>query len=536
MIKRFICLVTVAFLFPLFASAKGFGDKGENTALAKIKKDIDTLCSEKMEGRLTGTDGEQLAANYIESRFQQIGLSPYKGKYKNEFTSVGGTRLGKNAYFKLFDKNLILNSDVIFMPFGEGNSLSGFAYPEVFEQDNVWLVSLKKMKTFENINPQKSMYEFAKLAAENHSKGIVFLNDIDATIDLSASNLGKFEPISIPVAFISHKAYNYFIKPNLKKDWIEFDAKLGFEEAKSTGKNVMGLIDNRAALTIVIGSHYDHLGNLGVLYPGANSVSGIAGLLYLATLLNDDQFSQYNYLFVAFSGKEQNLQGSKAFVKQNETLLNSYSCFVNLDMIGSLNPKNRNIYVSGINTSSTWLPTIFKINTTSLKLNIDSSGYGLSDITPFYLKNIPVLNVSTGCGLDYMTANDKPNKVSQNSVLEVSNFLYRTIADLSKQTKLTFSKTYDVLPDIQKLKVDLGIIPDFTFNENGIRIDGCVPMKLADKAGLQAGDVIMKIGEFTIIDFDDYIEAIKKSNKEKETVIVVKRDGIEFKFFVLLKD
>ena len=84
---------------------------------------------------------------------------------------------------------------------------------------------------------------------------------------------------------------------------------------------------------------------------------------------------------------------------------------------------------------------------------------------------------------------------------------------------------------------DLQIIPIEKIQpENGIRIDGCIPMKIADKAGIQAGDVIMKMGEFTIIDFDDYIEAIKKTNKEKETVIVVKRDGIEFKFFVLLKD
>jgi S1-C subfamily serine protease len=92
------------------------------------------------------------------------------------------------------------------------------------------------------------------------------------------------------------------------------------------------------------------------------------------------------------------------------------------------------------------------------------------------------------------------------------------------------------LPEIQKLKVDIGILPDFSFNENGIRIDGCIPFKLADKSGLLAGDIITKIGEFTIIDFDDYIEAIKKSNKEKETAITVNRGGVVFKFFMLMKE
>jgi hypothetical protein len=152
MIKRYIRLLIIAILLPFFTAAKRGSDKWEKSVLASIKKDIDTLCSENMEGRLTGSDGEQLAANYIESRFKQIGLSPYKGNYQSAFSSISRTQLVKNAYFKLFDKNLILNSEVLFMEYGLGNSMNGFAYPEVYEQGNVWLVSLKAMKTFENTN------------------------------------------------------------------------------------------------------------------------------------------------------------------------------------------------------------------------------------------------------------------------------------------------------------------------------------------------------------------------------------------------
>jgi hypothetical protein len=354
-------------------------------------------------------------------------------------------------------------------------------------------------------------------------------------VDLSPSNLGKFSPIPIPVAFISYNAYNHFIKPNLKKDWIEFEAKFSYEDAKSDGKNVMGYLDNNAEFTIVIGSHFDHVGNRGV-YPGANSVSGVASLLFLAAELDKDEFSKYNYLFIAFSGKEQNLLGSKSFVKQYDTSLSSFNCMLNIDMIGGLSPKNRNLYISGVNTSASWLPILNQINTPNLKLNIDSSGYGFSDYTSFYTKNIPVLNFSTGCGIDYLTTNDKPSVASQNSILEVSNYVFNVLTELISQTKLSFNKTVDILPEIQKLKVDIGILPDFSFNENGIRIDGCIPFKLADKSGLLAGDIITKIGEFTIIDFDDYIEAIKKSNKEKETAITVNRGGVVFKFFMLMKE
>jgi aminopeptidase YwaD len=536
MIKRNIRLLIIAILLPVFVSAKKGSDKWEKSVLATIKKDIDTLCGENMEGRLTGSDGEQLAANYIESRFKQIGLSPYKEKYQSAFSSISRTQLIKNAYFKLFDKNLILNSEVLFMEYGLGNSMSGFAYPEVYEQGNVWLVSLKAMKTFENVNPQKSMYEFAKQAVLQKATGVIFLNDIDAMIDLSPTNLGKFDPINIPVAFITYNAYNHFIKPNLKKDWIEFDSKIGYEQAKSDGKNAMGYLDNNAEFTIVIGAHYDHIGNIGGKYPGANSVSGVASLLFLASELQKAEFSKYNYLFIAFSGKEQNLLGSKTFVNQNDTSLNSINCMLNIDMIGGVSPKNRNLYISGVNTSASWLPFLNQANTSNLKLNIDSSGYGFSDYTSFYTKNIPVLNFSMGCGIDYLTTNDKPTVVSHNSILEVSNYVFNSIKEINSQTKLSFNKTFDILPEIQKLKVDVGILPDFSFNENGIRIDGCIPYKLANKSGLQAGDIITKIGEFIIIDFDDYIEAIKKSNKEKETAITVNRGGVEFKFFMLMKE
>jgi hypothetical protein len=46
--------------------------------------------------------------------------------------------------------------------------------------------------------------------------------------------------------------------------------------------------------------------------------------------------------------------------------------------------------------------------------------------------------------------------------------------------------------------------------------------------------VIVKIGEYPVVDYDDYIKAIKKSSDDRETAIVVRRGKEEYKFFVLL--
>ena len=97
-----------------------------------------------------------------------------------------------------------------------------------------------------------------------------------------------------------------------------------------------------------------------------------------------------------------------------------------------------------------------------------------------------------------------------------------------------FTKTNDILTKLEKLKADIGILPDFTFNQNGIRVGTCIANKAAQSVGMKSGDVILKIGDYKIIDFDDYINAINKSERGRETTLVVKRGQLEYKFFMVL--
>jgi C-terminal processing protease CtpA/Prc len=105
---------------------------------------------------------------------------------------------------------------------------------------------------------------------------------------------------------------------------------------------------------------------------------------------------------------------------------------------------------------------------------------------------------------------------------------------MNLNSKPVFTKTNDYIPRIENLKTNLGIIPDNSFEQNGIRVGACLPNKMAEKAGILNGDIISKIGEFIIVDMNDYIEALTKTDKGKEITIIVKRDKYEFKFFVVL--
>lgn len=532
MIKKYVLFVG------LFMSLNCFGkkidDKSDNTPAGKIKNDISELCSAKFEGRLAGTDGEKLAADYIENRFKEMNIPEYKSKYQWDFTFKGGVRLGNNAYFKVFENKLAIGADVIFLPYGKGNSLMGSAMPNVNEPDNVWLIPISKLKLNVASNPQKVLHDYAQDCANQQASAVLFLNDVDASQDLSMLNLNSFEQVKVPVLFMNAKAYQTHIKPNLRKDWIEIDGKLGYENSNVTSRNVIACIDNKAPFNIVIAAHYDHIGNTGTLYQGADhNASGVAALLSVAEMVKAYNLKRFNYIFLALSGHESDMQGAKAFLQQNEFMLNNISCMINLDMLGRLDNAKKELFVNGVGTSPAWGPLLQKVNK-GLSLQIDSTGVGYSDYNLFYYKSIPVLNVSTGYHDDYNRESDEEKKINYNGIVEISGFVYRMIFDLDKQSKLIFNITKNMMAELSNLKSDIGVIHDFTFNQNGCRIAATLPGSTADKAGMLHGDVIIKIGAFNIIDLEDYKEALSKSITGKEITIVVKRGKTDYKFFVVL--
>jgi S1-C subfamily serine protease len=129
---------------------------------------------------------------------------------------------------------------------------------------------------------------------------------------------------------------------------------------------------------------------------------------------------------------------------------------------------------------------------------------------------------------------DVENKINANGVFDIASFSYRILAELDKQTKLIFNHTKDIMPALKKIKSDIGVVHDFSFNQNGCRVATTLPGSKAAKAGILSGDVLIKIGAFPIIDVEDYIESLNKSTPGKEVTIIVKRGKMDYKFFVVL--
>ncbi len=526
-------LLCLLFLPSVVFCQKG-ADKTDQLPASKLKKDIEYLASDELQGRLVGSKGEQLAADYITKRFNDLGIAPYHSKYQWDFIIKNGIKIGSFAYFKVNDTKLVIGSDVIQMPYSHGDRIRGAALPFVDEADNVWLISMKSIKADASNVPFKLLYEKAKECISNGATSVIFFNDIDPSKDINLINHPSFDPLAVPVVVINYKAFLSVIKPTMKKDWIDIDARLGYEDDNLIAKNVAAIIDNNAPLTIVLTANYDHLGMNGEIYNGANNnASGVASLLALAEMIKTNDLKRYNFLFLAFSGTTFDDAGAVNFLKENSRNLSAFSCLIDLNMLGRFNKVSKSLFVSGVGTSPVW-GSLLQTNSKAFVLKTDSAGVGYGAYSLFYKKNIPLLSFSTGYNSDYAKPTDDADKINYAAQVEIDNYIYKIISDLEKQARPTFTETINMAEKLEKLRSNIGIVPDCSYTEDGIRIAVCITNKMADKAGLQTDDIIIQIAEFPIADFDDYMQAMNKLQKGRELPVTVKRGKNEFKFFVVL--
>jgi len=296
------------------------------------------------------------------------------------------------------------------------------------------------------------------------------------------------------------------------------------------GRNVLGFI--------VIGAHYDHLGYGGegslfrgdekAIHNGADdNASGVALMLNLASKLRATNVNN-NYLFIAFSGEEMGLLGSNYFVKNATIDVAKMNYMINMDMVGKMNADST-LAVYGVGTSPRFKQAL-TANNQFFKLVENESGIGPSDHTSFYLGDVPVLHFFTGQHEDYHKPGDDASKLNYEGMNMISDYIFDIITDLDSNGKLSFRKTKNESEETPRFKVGLGVVPDYLFDGKGMRIDGVSDDKPAQKAGLQKGDVVVKLGDSTVVDMMSYMRALSIFEKGNKSKVLVLRDGKEVIF------
>lgn len=305
------------------------------------------------------------------------------------------------------------------------------------------------------------------------------------------------------------------------------------EGEEKTCTNVVGFLDNGAINTIIIGAHYDHLGlggsgsgslstEVDEIHNGADdNASGVAALLYIAEQLSKGKDKKNNYLFIAFSGEELGLFGSKHYADNPTIDLATANYMINMDMVGRLDSV---LVINGVGTSPSWNTSLDKVKTKGFTITTTESGVGPSDHTSFYRKDIPSIHFFTGQHKDYHKPTDDADLVNHEGIQQVGDYILALIHELNGQDKLAFTKTKDT--DSRKaasFKVTLGVMPDYTFQGEGMRIDGVMDDRPAQKAGLEDGDIILQIGETPVGNIYDYMGALSNYSKGKKAIVKIKR-------------
>ena len=292
---------------------------------------------------------------------------------------------------------------------------------------------------------------------------------------------------------------------------------------------------------VVIGAHYDHLGRstFGAADPQAgdairngadDNASGTAAVLELAQMLRRRPLRR-SVMFVHFSGEEQGLLGSQHFVEASPVPLDSVQAMVNFDMVGRLT--NGRLIVNGVATAAELRAILDSANahgTPPLDVTANPDGFGPSDHSSFFARNIPVLHFFTNVHADYHAATDDADKVDAAGTARVVLLAWRMVREIGdRELRLNFRRGTQAPPSMGAgagRDVWLGSVPDMAAGTvKGLRLAGITPGSPAEQAGLAAGDVIVEFDGKPVTDLYTYSDALYARQPGDKVKIVFLRDA-----------
>lgn len=545
-------ILTITFMGVFSISAQNSEIEKEK---ARLKADISFLASDQLAGRQTGSPGELASAEYIKNEFKKnklklLGKDGFQefsiiqlrlATEKCRFAIIPNSPDGFVKDFKLFEdyyplslssNNDSITAETVDVGYGlvsekeKRDDYTGFDV-----NGKVVIIRLGYLGSEEN--PHSPLAEVAdittkiKEAEKRGAVGIIFIKSKMTDEDPSGQLSRTVVPTKMPIFYF--KLRNSFPKASVTM-------KSFLWSPKAIGHNVIAFKNNHRKKTVVICAHHDHIGNneydnsrvkgVSDIHNGADdNASGVATLLELSRKLKGWKYRRNNYLFLAFSGEELGLIGSKFFIQNPEIPLKSINFVVNIDMLGRIDSTKQMLTINGVGTSPQWSSTLQKIkfDTTQLKITTTESGMGPSDHASFYLEGIPVLHFFSGQHRDYHTPDDDENKINYQGMYNSIEVIKQVIKLNNKCKKLTFSKTKDATPGRTKFKITMGVMPDYSFSGKGMRIDGVTENKPASKAGLLRNDIITKLGDYSITGVEDYMVALSKFNAGDKTTAVIIR-------------
>ena len=561
-------------------------DKIDEPAITvpELEAHINYLSSDELMGRMPGTEGDIKSAEYIRDVLESWGLKPAVEDGLQRFEIVASVEAGENnkliiegtpvSQEKLmpfaFSESSELNAEVVFAGYGfdiQSDTLNWNDYDNV-DITGKWVMILRADPEVDN--PSSNFAEISAdrdkvmMAKDKGAGGVLMVSGekLDAGDEFEPLKRGEYST-GLPVFRIKREIANLILgaanpsvsdleeelNENYEPRSFEIDCsiegKVELMEKKVTTQNVLMILPGVDSTLkneyLIIGGHFDHLGKGGpgsssravdtiaIHYGADDNASGVAAMLEIAEKFAGEGNNARSIIFAGFAAEELGLLGSKYLAEHMPVETNRINAMINLDMVGRLK-ENKTLQVGGVGTARDLKKIITSFSDTGLvKLTVSEEGYGPSDHSSFYGKDIPVLFFTTGAHLDYHTPYDTPDKINYEGLVIVSDLVYDISAELAgNNDKLAFMEAGPKTTTSRVMRqrgVTLGIMPDFAGNiKNGLRADFVTPGRPADLGGMKKGDIIVAINGKPINNIQDYMFRLSKLEHGQTIQVEVLRD------------
>lgn len=455
----------------------------------RLKSHLEIIAGDSLMGRETGTEGQRMAAEYIENHFKSLELKPAFGEsYQQEFNidliKPADVSLASAEHQYQFPENLIylgsVNtqgfkfSDIVYVGYGIDDSIYS-DYANVDVQGKVVLFKSGEPKTesgdFEltgSSSPSIWSRNPAYKIRTARANGALLAIEVNPDFDLMKSRYQRFlmrTRVSLAEQTKEDEAAyiivgNAFVEDVCKiknLDGLEAGSVINVDEMlfKYTSNSEPGISSNVGAVLqgakypneyLVITAHYDHLGvRDSLVFNGADDDgSGTVSVMELAEAFSLAAYEGHkpdrSILFLLVSGEEKGLLGSEYFTEHAPMPLENIMANLNIDMVGRVDKQhvqNPNyVYVIGSEMLSEELKKINeKANKESVKIALDyryddpddpNRFYYRSDHYNFAKNNIPVAFFFNGTHDDYHQASDTVEKINFDKMLKINKLIFTT--------------------------------------------------------------------------------------------------------------
>lgn len=549
---------------------------------------LSVLASDSLQGRRAGTPFEVKAALFLEKELHQAGIQPFADTGYFQTFDVSLTRgydsvltrawlitpretlelqPGKDFIPLSFSSSGEADVPLFFAGYGittkkyryddyHGSDVSGMGVVvfrhEPREKDPKGLFGTPFPSLFSDLRFK------ARNAREHGAQAVIFVTDPLHEDDeltpfprnVSTEDAGilalqiRREILEPYIPFDSlHQAIDRDLNPHpFKPESLRLKIRISIDRKKLPSRNVLGWIPGKdpASGWIILGAHYDHLGlggpSSGALDPDTLAVhngaddnaSGVAMVMALARYLRKHPLL-HNVLVAFWGAEEIGALGSAYFAKHLPFPKDSVLLYVNFDMVGRLNEEGR-LVVTGSGTAKEFDSLFASLDTTGLGLTLEFSpeGFGGSDHMNFYTAGIPVTFFFTGVHEDYHRITDDVEKINWDGMARVATYALRFLQAVDRLDRLTYQETggrMEVRTGDVRMKVRLGIIPDYTFKGPGVRVTGVREGGPAFLAGIQKGDILLAFDGDTLEDLYAYMAVLGDHAWGDTLQALVIRDG-----------